>query len=145
MTALRDKRSRNHRLAASAVADWLGIAASSACAVHCILVPALLVTGAVLPVSFLGDELFHKAMLWLILPTAIVAFGIGCWRHKDRWVLALGMTGLVGMVLAVAVLHDLVGEAGERVVTVISAAVLISAHVRNYQLCRSSGCVHDLD
>ena len=34
-------------------------------------------------------------MLWLILPAAIVAFGIGCWRHKDRWVLALGIIGFV--------------------------------------------------
>lgn len=125
------------------IADWLGIAASSACAMHCILVPTLLVTGTVLPAFLLTDELFHVAMLWMILPTAIVAFGIGCWRHKDRWVLALGMIGLAGMVLSVAVLHDLVGEVGERVVTLLSAAFLVGAHVRNFQLCRSSGCSHE--
>lgn len=125
------------------IADWLGIAASTACGVHCVLIPTLLVTGTVLPASLLGDERFHQAMLWLILPAAIVAFGIGCRRHKDRSVLTLGIIGLTGMVLAVAVLHDLVGEAGERIVTVLSAAVLISAHYRNFQLCRSSGCTHE--
>ncbi len=125
------------------IADGLGIAASTACAVHCILVPALLVTGTVLPLSMLGDELFHQAMLWVILPAAVVAFGIGCWRHRDRWVLALGMIGLTGMVLAAAVLHDLVGEVGERIVTLLSAAVLVSAHYRNFRLCRSSGCTHE--
>ena len=125
------------------VADWLGIAASTACGVHCILLPALLVTGTVLPASFLGDESFHRAMLWVILPTAILAFGIGCWRHKDRWVLALGMIGMTGMVLAAFVLHDIIGETGERIATVLSAGVLIVAHYRNYQLCRSFGCAHD--
>ena len=125
------------------IADWLGIAASTACAVHCILLPALLVTGTLLPVSLLGDELFHQAMLWVILPAAIVAFGIGCWRHKDRWVLGFGMIGLSGMVLSGSVLHDVIGEVGERIVTLLSAAVLVGAHYRNFQLCRSSGCAHE--
>ena len=125
------------------IADWLGIAASTACGVHCVLLPTLLVTGTVLPASVLGDERFHQAMLWMILPAAIVAFGIGCWRHKDRWVLTLGMIGLSGMVLSAAVLHDLVGEGGERIVTVLSAAILVAAHYRNFRICRSSGCVHE--
>ncbi len=96
-----------------------------------------------MPASVLGDEGFHKAMLWLILPAAILAFSIGCWRHRDRLVLMLGMIGLTGMVLAVAVVHDLFGEVSERIVTVLSAAVLVSAHYRNFQLCRSSGCTHE--
>ena len=125
------------------IADWLGIAASTACGVHCVLLPTLLVTGTVLPASVLGDEAFHQAMLWMILPAAIVAFGIGCWRHKDGWVLGLGMLGLTGMVLAVAVLHDLVGEDGERAVTVLSAAILVAAHIRNFRLCRSADCTHE--
>lgn len=126
-----------------AIADGFGIAASTACAIHCILLPALLVTGTVLPASFLTDESFHKAMLWIILPTAILAFGIGCWRHKDRWVLMLGMIGLAGMVLAVSVVHGIAGELGERIVTVLSAGILVAAHYRNFQLCRSSDCAHE--
>ncbi len=110
---------------------------------HCILIPTLLVTGTVLPASMLADESFHYAMLWMILPAAIVAFGIGCWRHKDGWVLALGVIGLAGMVAAVSVLHDLIGETGERVVTVLAAGVLIAAHYRNFRLCRSAACAHD--
>ena len=125
------------------IADWFGIAASTACAVHCVLLPTLLVTGTVLPASFLGGELFHLAMLWVILPAAVVAFGIGCWRHKDGAVLLLGVIGITGLVLAVTVVHDVAGEVGERVVTVLAAAVLVAAHYRNYRLCRSSGCAHE--
>ena len=124
-------------------ADWLGIAASTACGIHCILLPTLLVTGTVLPASFLGDESFHLAMLWIILPAAVLAFGIGCWRHKDRWVITMGFIGMAGMVLSAFVMHDLIGELGERITTVISAAILVAAHYRNFQLCRSSGCTHE--
>ena len=124
----------------SETADWLGIAASAACALHCVLIPVLLVTGTVLPFSFLGDEAFHKAMVWLILPTAVIAFSIGCWRHKDRRVLAMGLIGLAGMVLSATVVHDVAGETGERIVTMLSAATLIAAHYRNFRLCRSSDC-----
>ena len=125
-----------------AIADWLGAAASTACAVHCAIAPTLLVTGTVLPASVFGDELFHLATVWVILPAALVAFGIGCWRHKDGWVLALGATGLIGMALTVTVIHDVAGEAGERMATLLFAAVLIAAHYRNFKLCRSTDCAH---
>ncbi|MEM7282193.1 MAG: MerC domain-containing protein [Pseudomonadota bacterium] len=126
----------------SAVADWFGIAASAACGVHCVLLPTLLVTGMVLPTSILGDEAFHKAMLWMIFPAAIIAFGIGCRRHKDRWVVVLAIIGLTGMLAAATVLHDLIGETGERVVTALSAVILVTAHYRNFRLCRTADCQH---
>ena len=120
-----------------AAVDWLGIAASTACAVHCGLVPVLLVSGSVLPASLLGGEFFHLAMVWLIVPVAVFAFVIGCWQHKDRWVLGLGFAGITGIVLSATMLHDVAGEAGERAGTLVSAALLILAHYRNFRLCRS--------
>ncbi|MEO1202700.1 MAG: MerC domain-containing protein [Pseudomonadota bacterium] len=132
-------------LSVTSIADRVGVVASTACALHCVLVPALLITGTTLPIPFLADEGFHRAMLWLILPAALLAFGMGCWRHKDTRVMVLGAVGLVGIVLAGTVLHDLIGETGERVVTLVSAAILIGAHVRNFRLCRSDRCEHDAD
>ena len=121
------------------LADGLGILGASACAIHCIAVPVLFVLGATAP-SFLQGEGFHSAMLWLVVPSAIIAFSLGCWRHRDRWVLIMGTIGAVGLVLAGTVLHDVVGETGEKVATLASAAVLIYAHVRNFKLCRTSEC-----
>ncbi len=110
---------------------------------HCILVPTLLVTGTVLPASILGGEFFHLAMIWMILPAAIIAFGIGCWQHKDRWVLGLGIIGLTGIVLSATVLHDVIGEVGEIAGTLLSASILVFAHYRNFRLCRASACAHE--
>ena len=118
------------------LADVTSGLASFACALHCLLVPVLLVSGTVLPVGFFLDEGFHLAMLWLVLPAGVVAFALGCWKHKDQLVLGLGLSGLVLILAAATVLHPLVGEVGERGLTVVAGAMLITAHVRNFRLCR---------
>lgn len=122
------------------IADGLGVVGATACALHCIALPTLLVLGATVPTVFLADESFHLLMLWLVVPSAVLAFSLGCWRHKDRWVLVLGALGAAGMVLAGTVLHDLMGETAEKMTTLVSAGILITAHLRNFKLCRSDSC-----
>lgn len=126
----------------TSIADSVGIFASGLCAVHCIAIPVLLLTGTVVPASFFTDEGFHKAMLWLIVPAALIGLGVGCRRHKDRQVLILGVIGVIGIVLAGTVLHDWLGETGERVATVVAATILIAAHYRNFRLCRADHGSH---
>ncbi len=123
-------------------ADGVGILGSAVCALHCIAAPVLLVAGTSVPAAFVNDETFHGMLLWAILPAAILALGLGCWQHKDRWVLWLGVFGLLGLSSSVAVPHELIGETGERLVTVGSAGILIAAHVRNFRRCRDDDCAH---
>ena len=125
----------------SLVADRFGIVASTACALHCVLLPVLLVAGTAIPAVFLDEKIFHQAILLLVLPAALVAFGLGCRRHKDPRVMLIGGFGLLGIVSA-AFLHDLFGENGERTLTFFATTFLIAAHVRNYRLCRSANCEH---
>lgn len=126
----------------SLVADRVGVFASSACALHCLLVPLLLIGGVALPASLLREDAIHQALLLVVLPAALVAFGLGCRRHRDRQVLGLGILGMVG-ISAAALFDDALGEIAETVLTVASAGVLITAHLRNYRLCRSANCHHD--
>lgn len=124
------------------MADGLGVVSSALCAIHCLAAPALLVAGTALPAAFLADERFHQALLLIVLPAAGIAFAIGCRKHKDQRVLVMAVVGVLGLVLASTLLHDLVGETGERAVTVGAAGFLIAAHVRNYRLCRTDRCEH---
>ena len=124
------------------VADSVGIISSALCALHCLVVPTMLILGTTVPASLLDNETFHSALLWLILPSAVVAFALGCRRHKDALVLALGLCGLVGVTLAVTLVHDLLGENAERIVTLVSTVLLVSAHSRNFALCRQHHCDH---
>ncbi|MCG8588026.1 MAG: MerC domain-containing protein [Proteobacteria bacterium] len=127
------------------LADGIGIVGSALCALHCIAAPVLLVAGTTLPAAFMTDESFHEMLLWTILPAAILAFGLGCWRHKDRGVLLLGVLGLVGLSSSVAAPHDLIGEFGERFLTLGSAGLLIAAHLRNFRRCRADDCDHEAE
>ena len=122
------------------IADVLGLSGSALCAIHCLLVPLLIITSTTLPVSFLTDESFHRAMLWIVIPSGILAFSLGCWRHRDRFVFLLGFLGVAGLFLSAFVAHDFLGETGERVGTVVSAMAMIFAHIRNWRLCRTGAC-----
>ena len=127
------------------IADGIGILGSASCALHCLAAPVFLVAGTAFPASFVTDERVHELLLWAILPASILAFGLGCSRHKDQWVLLLGILGLFGLSTSVAAPHDLIGEAGERGVTIGSAGLLIAAHFRNFKRCRADSCVHEED
>ncbi|MGH0034490.1 MAG: MerC domain-containing protein [Myxococcota bacterium] len=134
---------RTGSLGVRSLADGIGILGSAACALHCLAAPILLVAGTALPASFSTDESFHQMLLWAILPASILAFGLGCWRHKDHWVFLLGVLGLLGLSSSVAAPHDLIGESGERLLTVGSTGLLIAAHLRNFRRCRADGCDHE--
>jgi hypothetical protein len=130
---------------ARAIADVVGAIGSAICAVHCLASPLVLLTGAVLPSALLPDESFHEAMLWLVLPTGIVAFSLGCRRHKDLYTFLLGAAGLLGYWLAATKLHGSLGETGEKVFMLLAATALIGGHIRNFRLCRADHCRHDCD
>ena len=134
---------RSAALNFSSVADGLGILGAMVCALHCIALPLGLVVGSTVLTVFMEDDAFHRTILWLVVPSAVLAFGLGCRRHKEMRVVLLGVLGLAGIVLSSLVLHDWIGEIGERIVTLGSAAVLITAHLRNFKLCRSNSCEHD--
>ncbi len=125
------------------VADGVGLLGSALCALHCLAAPVLLVAGTALPATFAGDESFHQLLLWALLPAGSLAFGLGCFKHKDLRVLALGVLGLAGISAAAWLGHDGLGEVGERSATLASAGLLIAAHVLNFRQCRAADCEHE--
>ncbi len=134
---------KTRSLGLRSLADGIGILGSAACALHCAVTPIFLVAGTTLPASLVPDERFHLMLFWAILPASVLAFGLGCWRHRDRRVLLLGALGLFGLSSAVALPHELIGESGERWMTVGSAGLLISAHAINFKRCRADECDHE--
>jgi hypothetical protein len=120
--------------------DRVSIWASGACIVHCLAMPALLVLLPVLASTTLSDPEFHAVMLVWIVPFSLLALYLGCRRHKDRRVLALGLLGLAVLAATSVLGHDLLGETGEKVATVLGGGILIAGHYRNHRLCRSQHC-----
>lgn len=84
--------------------------------------------------------MFHKLMLWLVLPTSVVALFLGCRKHK-KWQIA--GTGALGIALLIGVAffgHELFGLTGEKIATGIGGIILACSHFLNYQACQSITC-----
>jgi len=123
--------------------DNFGIVLSSLCAVHCFLMPVILVVIPTLGVGFLDDGIFHPILAGSVAVIGSFAFSRGYHRHKNRLVLWIAVTGI--LILSFAALnttHHLMTETVERIATLIGSSLIISAHYRNWKLLGDPQCGH---
>ena len=85
------------------IIDSLGITISSVCAIHCVLLPLIFI---IAPYSFLASHEFHEALIYFILPCALIAFILGCRKHGDIKVAVMGTLGII-LLASALLLHDL--------------------------------------
>lgn len=116
--------------------DKAAIGLSLVCTVHCLLLPVLLVMLPTLGGTALGDERFHQWLLFAVLPLSIFALSIGCHRHKQKVILLLGLLGMAALTFAALLGHELLGEIGEKVVSVLGASLIALGHWGNHRLCQ---------
>ncbi len=76
--------------------DWLGVAASVACAIHCAAMPLVVSFLPLLGLDFLAEPAFHQWMVAVCVAIAIVAFIPGWGRHRRC---APGAIAVVGLAL----------------------------------------------
>ncbi|WP_448248774.1 MerC domain-containing protein [Thalassotalea agariperforans] len=127
----------------TAITDKFAIGLSMLCAIHCLVLPILLALLPSLAAFNLHDEAFHKWMLIAVIPTSLYALTMGCKKHHRYHLLVLGMLGLTLMVSALCLDHDMIGETGEKTLTLIGAMLVAGAHLINFKRCRSNkSCRH---
>ena len=118
------------------LADKAAIGLSLLCAVHCLGLPiiaALLPSGLALGFA---DESFHTWLVIFVIPLSAFALTLGCRKHRQMNVFYTGMFGLICLCAAALLGHDLLGELGERGLTLVGAVLIALSHLKNYQLCR---------
>lgn len=116
--------------------DRAAITLSGLCVLHCLFVPLFAVSLPVVTALGMDDESFHIWMVVAVVPISTITLWMGCKRHGRYQVLFLGGAGL--LVLCAALWsHELLGETGEKLFTVIGALLVASGHLRNHLLCRS--------
>jgi hypothetical protein len=120
--------------------DKAAIGLSMICATHCLLLPVALVMLPALATNTFGDESFHLWMLLAVLPTSLIALTIGCRQHLNFNVMAIGITGLSILTLAVFFGHDLLGETGEKLASLLGASIIALSHFLNHALCKRLQC-----
>lgn len=122
------------------ITDKLSISLSLLCAVHCLAVPVMLALLPSMAALQLENEAFHYWMLLAVIPTSIYSLTMGCKRHKHFRLLIVGGTGLALLVLAVMLGEEIIGESGEKILTVIGASLVAAGHFWNFRLCRHLDC-----
>ena len=123
--------------------DKLAIVLSGTCLLHCLALPLLVTLVPISQGSLLEEQTFHLLMLWIILPTSLLALTSGCWKHKDITTIALGTLGLVSLTLAAVAGHDVLTPTAEKWTTVSAGLILAAAHIRNFTICQNENCSHD--
>jgi len=118
-----------------ALTDQTSIGLSLVCAIHCLFVPVLLVALPSLASLPLDSETFHVWMVVAVLPISIFALTLGCKKHKRYKIIFLGALGLISLISAL-LLESLVGEIGEKLLTLLGAGLIAWGHFTNFKLCQ---------
>jgi len=84
----------------------------------------------------LDNEIFHTLIIITVLPVSIFALTLGYKQHKRNWLLILGFTGLLLLVIAVILGEEITGEFGEKLLTVLGASLVAAGHLWNFRLCQ---------
>lgn len=108
-------------------ADWMAIALSGLCAIHC-LASAVLVALAASVGGLLLNPLIHELGLVLAIALGAVALVLGALRHGYLQPAAMGGLGLGIMAGAISLPHD--GN-GETLWTLVGVAILALGHDLN--------------
>jgi hypothetical protein len=117
--------------------DWLdgaAVALSGLCLVHCLALPFIV---AGLPfLSAFSEGHLHAQMLVIVLPLSIFALAVGFRRHGDRRVIAAGAIGMLLLTIGGTVAHSQYGIMADRMLTIVGALTLATAHYYNSAFAR---------
>ena len=115
--------------------DKIAISFSVVCALHCLLLPIVVIFLPSISATFLGTEDFHKTLLYFVIPSSIIALSLGCKMHGKYEVYSYGFFGIGALLFASFFGHDYFGEVGEISLTLIGAGIVSLGHYKNQKLC----------
>lgn len=125
-----------------AIADKTAISLSFLCTLHCLALPLLVISLPTVTALGLVGEAFHLWMLVVVVPVSLVALAMGCKKHNNMKVLFAGIVGLIALIAAGVAGHDLLGEIGEKALTVFGAVCIAVGHFFNHRLCQQQTDCH---
>ena len=120
--------------------DKTAIGLSFTCILHCLFLPLLLILIPSNATHWVSDESFHHWMLLGVMASSVLALYLGFKKHQQKSILVWGGAGLFILLSPLAFGHEIIGEYGEKVLTVIGAGVIAIGHIKNYRTCRIHQC-----
>lgn len=111
--------------------DRLGIAFSSACVVHCIMVAFVPLFFPIL-YQYTHSAWVHIAVLITILFTTPLAFVPGFKKHGLTWIIGMALMGLFVVILGILI-EDKVSDQMSHGISICGSLFLVFAHAKNIQ------------
>jgi hypothetical protein len=116
------------------MADRSAIVLSMLCVVHCLLLPVILIMlPTVTSLAFLGDERFHLWLLFAVIPISGFAVILGYFHHQSWFVIIIASTGMAILVLVALLGHEVFGEQGEIMASVLGSVFVAYGHIKNFR------------
>jgi hypothetical protein len=110
--------------------DRLGIAFSSVCVIHCIMVAFLPLLIPALT-QFNHQPWVHVTVGLSILLTSPLAFVPGFKKHGLTWIIVLGISGLVFILTGMILEQIIHSEQISHGVSIMGSVLLVTAHFKN--------------
>lgn len=133
-----DNMDRSNRPTLTRIADRFGVTASSLCAIHCALLPAVVALLPALGLGFLAEQGFERGFIACASVLALTTVSIGFRRHRSArafWFLIPGIGllfvgGFVGFDHTAAA----AGNLGHAIAVSLGGTLVASAHWINLRV-----------
>ena len=120
--------------------DALGIATSTACAIHCALLPMFISSLPLFGMNIIHNPAFEAGMIVLALCIGSWSLYHGYRKHHHSWLpLIIFSSGFIFLVIKQFFVHY------ETWLLVPAVALIISAHYLNFRSCRLHNHAHSED
>ena len=120
--------------------DKFAATISLACAGHCVFVASFFIVTSGFIFTSIDNELIHKMILLIALPVSLYALSLGYKNHNILSFLYIGISGLLALTAAVLLGESLLGEPGEKMMTLVGSILVCYAHFKNHQACKNLDC-----
>ena len=120
--------------------DGLAISLSLLCLLHCFFTPTFVILApSILSFSF-NNEIIHYVILLFAIPISVFALFIGFKQHNNFSNFMFGLFGLLVLFLALLIGEKIIGEYGEKGLTLLGSIIVTIAHFKNIKICKDLDC-----
>ena len=120
--------------------DKAAMSLSLICVAHCFFAPSFIILTSAFASFTVDNEFIPKFILFVAVPVSVYALYAGYKNHRETSFIPIGVIGLIGLILAVSLGEMLLGEIGEKSMTLIGSILVAYAHLKNHQLCKELDC-----
>ena len=120
--------------------DGVAISLSFLCVAHCLFTPSFIILAPSFLAFSLDNESIHYLIILLAIPISLYALTSGYRAHDRISFLFIGIFGLSILFLAILMGVNILGEYGEKGLTLLGSIIVAFSHFKNLKICKELDC-----